>query len=76
MFLKPQIDIISFLKQVDLCKGQVSLRTAMGDVLDLKSELCRCLFVTAYARENGMPLAEVLCETDDYELIGEYLTEE
>ena len=43
MHLSHSTNLLAFLKQAKNCKGVVLLRTAQGDSLDLRSELCQLI---------------------------------
>ena len=59
------IDIIPFLNAVKGCEGEVELRTPMGDVLNLKSELSRYLLVSVLAKPELIADAEIVCGEAD-----------
>ena len=69
------IDIIPFLNAVKGCEGEVELRTPMGDVLNLKSELSRYLLVSVLAKPELIASAEIVCREEDAEKLKPYLKE-
>lgn len=52
MFLKTAINYSDFLTKVRLCDGSVMFCSREGDVLDLKSELCRYVFAVTGSRNH------------------------
>lgn len=57
MKLNLNCDFVNFLDAVQLCTGDVFFTTTEGDILNLKSELCRYVFAvvisTPQLLENG-----------------------
>ncbi len=70
------IDIIPFLDMVKCCKGEVELRTPMGDVLNLQSELSRYLLITVLTKPELLAGAEIYCSEEDAGILQLFLTEE
>ncbi len=74
--LKIDCNYPAFLQAVDRCTGNVSFETPEGDILNLKSQLSKFIFLAAVASPNINALAngKVLCEdTADYPLLSEHL---
>ncbi len=67
------IDIIPFLNAVKGCEGEVELRTPMGDVLNLKSELSRYLLVSVMAKPELIANAEIVCGDEDASALEKFL---
>ncbi len=65
--LKTGLPCRKLMHAVSQCRGQVLLRTARGDTLDLTSELSRFVFVSAFGNTNLVLNATVaLTEPEDY----------
>ncbi len=71
--LKEGISCASFMRAVNQCQGKVLLRTRNGDSLNLKSELSRLVFLTAFAHSNLELEATVeLADARDYHYFAAY----
>ena len=76
MQLKPSIQYRDFLRQVQLCRGEVSYVTVQNDRLNLKSELCKYLFISAAVSSGLLDGGWVECaDAGDYELLADFLQE-
>jgi hypothetical protein len=76
MHLLKGVNVVAFLRAVDKCEGEVLLRTAQKDVLNLKSTLCRYIFAFAASKEELIDGAEIVFDNKkDLTAIGEFLTE-
>lgn len=74
MVLKKNINIRNFLSDVHSCTGEVTYRTLQNDCLNLKSELCKYLFLTAIAAPAALENGDVICaKEEDYILLAPYL---
>lgn len=71
--LKNKIDPISFLKTVDQCTGDVFLESREGTRLDLKSQICKLLFLTLKEEDPVIQGSKVECSGKDSERLSEYL---
>lgn len=58
MKLNPNCNFANFLSAVQQCSGDIFFETSEGDVLNLKSELCRYVFAVVLSQphllENGV----------------------
>lgn len=76
MYLKNPINTVDFFKAIDRCTGNVLLRTKEGDILNLRSQLCRYIFAVAFSEGTFFEGATVECqEPSDYETLIAYLVE-
>lgn len=74
MLLDPSANLIEFLDQVAKCDGTVLLQTPQGDSLNLRSELCRFIFMCASTNKNLLRDADIQCSCSaDYQLLEKYL---
>lgn len=74
MPLREMIDISRFLKQVQLCKGEVEFYTREGDCLNLKSALSKYLFAAVTADKELAHAGEVRCQVEgDYDFLADFL---
>ena len=70
--LKIGVECIQLMRAVDRCHGNVLLKTARGDTLNLKSDLSRFVFVSAFGDTNLMMDATLeLEEPNDYAALAE-----
>ena len=77
MKLKPNISLAEFLQAANRCSGEVYYKTTGGDVLNLKSQLSKYLFLAALSADTTLPIAdgEVVCDIAlDYDVLSPYLT--
>ena len=71
------IECTALMDAVDQCKGNVLLKTARGDVLDLKSEISRFVFLSAFGNVNLMFEATlVLSDDTDYACVAKCVVTE
>ena len=76
MYLKPDTNIISLLKGVDSCKGDVILHTKEGDSLNLKSNLCRYVLAINKSINQSISQNQIQCTVDeDKKLLEAFLIE-
>lgn len=74
MRLNPSANLLEFLEQVAKCEGTVLLQTPQGDALNLRSELCRFIFMCASTNKNLLQDADIQCScSTDYQLLEKYL---
>lgn len=76
MKLKSNVPLAEFLQTVNLCAGEVLYQTDEGDVLNLKSQLSKYLFLAVLSADAAAPMAagEINCEDPlDYTVLGKYL---
>lgn len=75
MYLKQPFNAVDFFKTIDRCGGEVLLRTKEGDILNLRSQLCRFVFAVAVSEKSFFEGARVECSSpSDYEVLRDYLT--
>lgn len=55
------INLESFLKAIDACKGDVYLETEEGDVLNLKSRLCQMIGLSTILSNPEVKVATIRC---------------
>lgn len=78
MKFKTGINIVDFLQTVRDCRGEVSFQTDEGDVLNLKSQLSKYVFlaVADERREGFLTKGHVVCELEhDKAMLQSFLTE-
>ena len=74
MKLKDNITAVDYFKAIDKCAGDVLLHTREGDVLNLRSKLCRYIFAIAAVEEGFFRDAQVVCKSEaDYLLLSDFL---
>ena len=76
MRLKENCNFPAFLQAVDRCTGKVSFETPEGDVLNLKSQLSKFIFLAAVSSPNihALSKGEILCtDVTDYTLLADHL---
>ena len=61
------VDAKNFVKQLELCKGEVYLTTEEGDRLNLKSALCRVIGLTSLIEGGQIAKANIECELQEDE---------
>ena len=78
MRLRLEISLPEFLRCVDACNGAVQYSTPEGDLLNLKSQLSKYIFLAAANKEGSIILlsGQVICSnSSDLEKLRPYLTE-
>ena len=77
MRLKVTILPAEFLQCVDQCAGEVLYKTSEGDILNLKSQLSKYLFLIAVNAPETAALrcGEISCEPEDYEILKPFFEE-
>ena len=77
MYLKIGINYREFLRQVQVCQSEVYYVTVQNDRLNLKSELCKYLFISAAVSSGLLDGGQVECaDPGDYELLEDFLQED
>ncbi len=69
--IKPNAPVSAFLNALDDCRGEIIFRSAQGDTLDLKSQLCKYLFLTIPKDRTAQ--GTVSCTEADYDILRDYL---
>ena len=59
------IDFKKFMEAIDQCNGDVSLVTAEGDKLNLKSKLCQVIGLTSLIEGGRISEAKIVCENPE-----------
>ena len=72
--LKHEIDMLSFLKTVEQCEGEVIFEGQKGERLDLKSRLSRYLLLTVSPDDAELAGSTIDCSGEDIASLSEYLT--
>ena len=72
--IKTDVQPASFLNALNACRGTVIYQNHKGDILDLKSHLCKYLFL-ALPQEQKTDCI-ITCGKNDFLLLGEYLIPE
>lgn len=74
MKLNPNCDFANFLNTVSQCSGEVFFETTQGDVLNLKSELCRYVFAVVVSKPHLLETGTLTCaKSQDVALLKKYL---
>lgn len=74
MKFKDSVDINAFLDATKQCSGEIFLQTNDGDILNLKSLLCRYMLMSIMGNSDLLQSAQITCvQEDDYQLLSEYL---
>lgn len=77
MRLNPNANYFDFLEQIPNCNGTVLLQTPQGDILNLRSELCRFIFACAATNKTLLSGAVIQCDCqEDYVLLAPFLLDE
>lgn len=71
--LQPDISVTSFLRTVDKCRGEVTLESRAGDVLNLKSQLCKYLMLAAASDPEYLNSCVIVCGEEDAKVLADYL---
>lgn len=69
-------DVEGFMRAIDMCEGQIKLRTPEGDLLNLKSTLSKIVFLSTkiFAEESVIREFELVVENEaDAQKIIDYL---
>lgn len=74
---RDDVDLIQFLRAVELCDGKVEFYSGQGDILNLKSVLSRYLFAAMTGKKNLLSCGWIRCEkTQDRKLLDQFIKEE
>lgn len=78
MYLKKNINAAAFLNTIrDHCRGDVFCRTQEGDVLNLRSTLCKYVFAVVSNDSKIMGRCVISCEEpEDYKVLAAFLKED
>ena len=75
MHLIADINIIDFLSKVKNCQSDIFFSTPEGDMLNLKSELARYVFVSINKHSDFILNGTVLCtHSEDLELLRPFIS--
>lgn len=74
MHIKPDINVLHFLKQVQKCSADVLFETPEGDRIVLKSTLSQYIFLTIASNPKLLQSGTVRFEqVEDIKLLEDYL---
>lgn len=74
MIIRNIEDIEGFFNVVESCKGRVQLITEEGDILNLKSKLCKLVAMSKIFQNNEIGDLEVVCaEKEDIERLMNFM---
>lgn len=74
---REDVDLIQFLRAVELCEGEVEFYSGQGDILNLKSILSRYLFAALTGKKNLLSGGWIRCEkSQDRKLLDQFIKEE
>ena len=71
--LKPEIRMADFVRAADHCEGEVTFETEEGDVLNLKSELCKYIFLAVSMDSRYLESGKISCSPQDAALLADYV---
>lgn len=71
--LKSDFNLLSFLKTVDQCRGEVLFVSEKGTRLNLKSQLCKVLFLTLKPGDSALLDCRIECSEEDGERLSAFL---
>ncbi len=71
--LKPKIRMADFILAVDACEGSVTFESQDGDVLNLKSELCKYVFLAVSLEPKQLESCKISCSPQDAALLTDYI---
>ncbi|MDO4648103.1 MAG: hypothetical protein Q4B26_05580 [Eubacteriales bacterium] len=71
--LKPDVNIAELLKDAKTCKGEVTITTEDGDLLNLKSALSQCVLIVLAGQPNLINIASLNYEDEDAEKLKYYI---
>lgn len=76
MHLLPNVNVQEFLKVVATCEGDVVFETPEGDMMNLKSELCRYVFASNADSTFRIMHGDITCKNpDDATRLSAFLAE-
>lgn len=74
MHIKPDINVIDFLKQTQKCDSEVFFETSEGDCIALKSTLSQYIFCTIAENASLLQSGNIrFLREEDREIMKEYL---
>ena len=71
--LKPQINMVMFLRAVEGCNGEVCFESGEGDILNLKSQLSKYLFLTVTPDAEYLMRGKVSCTPEDAAMLSDFV---
>ncbi len=71
--LNPHIRMTDFILAVNHCEGPVTFETQEGDVLNLKSELCKYIFLAVSLKPKYLETCKISCSPKDAALLTDYI---
>ncbi len=71
--LKPNCNMVAFLRCVDSCRGEVTFESRQGDILNLKSQLSKYLFLTVAPDQSYLSGSHIACSPEDSARLLEFL---
>ncbi len=71
--LKPKIRMADFILAANRCGGEVIFETKDGDVLNLKSELSKYIFLAVSLDEKYLTSGKISCSPQDAALLADYV---
>lgn len=71
--LKPKIRMADFIRAAGHCEGEVTFETEEGDVLNLKSELCKYIFLAVSMDSKYLGSGKISCSPQDAALLTDYV---
>lgn len=71
--LRPKIRAADFILAANCCRGAVTFETRDGGVLDLKSELCKYIFLAVSTDLENFESSTVSCTPEDAALLADYI---
>lgn len=71
--LKPNIHMTDFSLAVNLCEKDVTFETQDGDVLNLKSEFSKYVFLALALDPRDLESSRISCSPQDAALLSDYL---
>lgn len=74
---REDVNLIQFLREVELCDGEVEFYSGQGDILNLKSVLSRYLFAALTGKKNLLSGGWIRCEKpEDRKRLDQFIKEE
>ena len=71
--LKPKIRMADFILAACHCEGNVIFETEEGDVLNLKSELSKYIFLAVSMDSKYLESGKITCSPQDAALLADYV---
>lgn len=71
--LKPQINMVLFLRAVECCDGEVCFESGEGDILNLKSQLSKYLFLTVTPDAEYLMRGKITCTPEDANILSGFV---